>query len=265
MPNFIKPILKLTEPQRKALLKRIIEKQSSSGALERVGLSPDAMLPEAGGLSPLDQAMKETPASSMTYGRLGISQGEGMGTQMQNYPWPEAKMRYIQNPESFTLPEVPPKTNRLHFGNVSEQVPEGAFSEEMKFRPVFTEGERKAAKAMAEDTVASPGALEGLPPRAKTFSEIKQGDLLENAVTADAMWKFMGGGRSAFGRMWQMYNDSAPSKFKSSEAKDFFVKTFLRYRTNPENALKTQPREAKALHTLYTEFESSLTKGGGGE
>mgnify|MGYP006883563382 CR=1 FL=1 len=252
MPNFIKPITKLSESQWRAILERTIMREGKS-----VGV-PSSLKPS------LTQAMEGTaPPAERVMGRLykpDLRPGFEGAAVPEDLPWEAAKAKYLADPSAYLnkRASIPP-AKHLGFGmepgspqDVSQALvpglePKGVVYESLKYKPVVGAGEAKAQKAI-ESIFKEEG---GPPPKVE--------QLVQDAAVFDIMWKQIGGMRSAGGKLWEMYWKGS-NKAKSetiNTARDYFLWCATQWKKNPTWFKSKYPREVKMLERYWGEAVGS--------
>ena len=79
-------------------------------------------------------------------------------------------------------------------------------------------------------------------------------------MLADSIWKGFGGGRSAEAKLWDAYRQSSNLKAKFSNARDYFLSSFNRWRQDPGQFSKKYPREGKLLKKIWDTFQEGLSE-----
>lgn len=78
---------------------------------------------------------------------------------------------------------------------------------------------------------------------------------------AESVWKYMGQGRSTYGRLWDRWRLSAPGR-KQKSAKEYFETNFIRWFNNPEGFKQVKrgankEREANFLEMIWKEYDKA--------
>ena len=201
--------------------------------------------------SPVDQVMRTQPETERLMGRLNVK-GGGVDTgkpAFRDYPLIEAKMRYRQHPELYAPGGVPSPVKTLSAElprSLNELTGRGAGKyERLKFKSVETSLERKARTT--------------LPHAAK--KEASLDEIITTAEKLEEYWKFIGGKRGKAGKAWEMLRQGSSGRHKVKDTKDYFIRSGLRWRDDPEKFTKQWPREARILEGLWGEIEKAVVGG----
>lgn len=215
-------------------------------------------------------------------------------TEVAAFPWAEAKMKYIDRPYSHQDPygwqpvkstappaqrlrEVPPGSSQDTSGGM------GMAYSEMRFQPVVSGLTKRAAQARQShlQDLRRTRAM-GKLDRARKQLGSEVGDLTRpalpapesvmqsqqealpsideiNATTAllEMYWKEMGGGRSVSGRYWANLAKGSRTKYKP-DTFDYFIRSGLKFRDDPEKFTKRYPREGKLMTEIWNDIEQRL-------
>lgn len=281
--SYIDPLVKLTKEQWKAWFRRALDKE---GKLTE-SLASRVMQQEP----PVERIMGRLEQAIPTGGVGGqLSPGRFVGEttpRVTNLPIEEARAKYFANPEDY----LNPTAVREPSAKVLEQFAPGegspAFARDVaytrqKFAPIVPGGTQSALRMLRGEVEEAEvgGALRriGLTPedvhpglpikKFLTQKGVQLGeegppiaDVLQTAMLADAMWKTMGGGRSAAAKQWEAYRSSSKLSSRISNARDYFISSFNRWRQDPKDFTKKFPREAKLLKSSWDTFSEALPEG----
>lgn len=163
------------------------------------------------------------PPVEREYGALREVTGEKWPQPMYA-PMEEARKLAFEQPQKWAPAAVRKPTERLY------KTPAGDIAyERMKFGQIYPPKVRQVAEAAApEDAFLSP--------------------MLVLATEGDWLWRnVLGGRKGTGGQIWKNIYEGAPLRKHFTDEKDYFVSTYVKYRTTPQNLEKTQKREANFL------------------
>ncbi|MCL6441684.1 MAG: hypothetical protein K6T27_09365 [Thermoleophilum sp.] len=266
--------IKLTKTQQKELLRRLLEREGK---------------PTYRTLAKLTHVTE--PATEVEVGRLWQRMpGAPEVLTPITLPIEEARALYAAHPEEYIL--RPPGPTAREVAVLPAQYPEAVAPSEWAKRVAYERvkevpikpsahaesvvrrtlvGESREAEAMGLGI-----RLEDIRPGVKIETVIseKKGYLAEPelppaqvlsaiAEKAAALWKFIGGGRSLAGKMFDEYR-KASSWAKSNpyikDARDYFTSCYTRYVKDPVKFERSWPREAKLIKEYERQYEEALAK-----
>ena len=227
---------------------RLASPQSRLGPSGGVVLPPRVNVNR--GTSDVSKLMRGDPRSSQLMARLkmqkpGVPFSEPTLIEKE-YPYEEARRLYQSNPHSMTNIQgfapgsVPPRVKIL------KSTPEGAELTEKRYRSVETPFERKARKVADEPTIREKGKAEPSLP-----------EILSTATVLERMWQLMGGKRGMAGKTWDRLRESARGRHRIADTKEYFIRSGLRWREDPEKYVASHPREGKLLMSIWDELSKS--------
>ena len=258
----IKPLVKLTKEQLKELLKRVFEKEARPLTAKTGGGLMSEVEP------PVEQEM----------GTLFKDLPELGGYRREQLPIGEARARYFAAPEEYMTPTLEGPSakvlsQRPTQGMSPEELAEAISYERWKFKPIIPPSTQRSMGAiMRGETIAGEEALLG---RAGiSFEDIRPGvkvrqvlaekglptkvskppveEVIKVAGAADALWKAMGGARSAEGKRWNqlLKNTTGVIKQHFTTGRDYFISSFYRWKKDPMKFSKSHPREARMFESM---------------
>lgn len=221
------------------------------------------------------EMMKLQPPETRYYGRLyepAEDAGSGLPAQPRDYPLPEAIIRYIRGEgrlkaETGAIPPVDVldtgkgRYERRLFKQVK------APGERVKKAGDYVEEERQAelraeSKAREKVTAGRKKAVQKSVEKVSKTTHVTDDDLA-TAMMFDQIWKnLVKGKRTTTGRFWEALRSQARGR-KVEDARDYFIRSGLRWSDDPERFAKRNKREAKSLEELYNMFMDMV--GGGGK
>lgn len=220
----VKPTIKLSNEQRRVALSRMIDKQGNSQQ------QPPAIPPQglAGGLA--QNTPSQLPPGSMQsppqapLGMEGPPMGPPPGMGIGGPPMPPMGMN--------GPPPGPPSGIGNGPGDLS----------------------------IAEE----PELMKPMPDELDTPTDTNPGELspvemqIQSALIADQLWKDMGGDESMGSSMWDKLRKEAKGDAMETP-KDYFMSSFIKYKTDPGKFRKNFPKEANLISQLADEFEASVS------
>ena len=231
-------------------------------SMQRVGQQvppsrSDLMITGRPGVSAeLPSAMDEVKAAATpvdrTYGRLYEQVNDS--SVARDYPWPEARMRYLKEPDRYTpsnTDKIPEALRMRPIKDETGQVKDLAY-ERIKWRAI----EDAESKGVDVNRLFVKEAANeaGVP------ITIEQAD--DMAWRINQYWKEVGGGRGQVGRKWETLRKSGEKYSKKPDSKSYFSWSVGQYKTNPENFQKRFPREHKELTGIWDKYMSGAKTGG---
>ena len=199
------------------------------------------------------QAPRAQVMSRLSRQREGVPFSEP-AMETRDYPYAEARMKYVKDPWSEENPggfkpvsSSTPAVKRLR------TVPEGSPHDsgggldysEIKYKSVETPFERKARKLAEEPRIREKGVETPSLP-----------EIISTATMLERMWQLMGGKRGVAGHTWNQLRLSSRGKTKPVDTKEYFIRSGLRWREDPEKFSKVWPREAKILTGIWDEMSA---------
>lgn len=208
--------------------------------------------------STIDEVMASEPPRELIMARLARQQ-EGVPFSepamiAQDYPYFEARRKYIKDPWSETNPggykPVGIPKGVKHLRTVPEGSPEdmggGISYTAKKYRTVETPFERRARQEAGANATAKTPSLS---------------EVLTTAGTLERMWTFMGGKRSISGKIWNRLREQGPGRNKVKDTRDYFIRCGLKWREDPAKFSRQYPRETKLLNQIWDELNPKVEAG----
>lgn len=266
MRRYVRPLLKLTAEQVVEILKRAFQKKGTS---------------EAAKLEAAQWLLREVePPARQVMARVW-EKAETI-PKLRYLPPEEALELVTKQPERYRSAWLPTEWKEVAMptGQASptpEELAKEIAYRQVRLTPLFSRGEKtglRTRKELLEEEVARYYGLapEEAPTRAKLLEEIatkeqftpmpiaaterleKKIPTIEETVRlaglAEYLWKEAGGKRGLTGKLFERYKNSSPGRFRGLDTRDYFVSSFVRYATKPEEFRRRFPREAKIFDGL---------------
>ena len=246
MPRLnIKPVVKLSKAQWKALIERTVQKE---GRLTR---------------GAADEILKYEPPVQKEMGILhqDVPLGAGESRRVSEMlPLREAREKYFSMPDMYTNPsQGAPATKSLRTvppGNPDE-LAGGLAYEKLNINPIVpytnSPSERAIRKVLTPQQEAG-GAGEVMEATATQ-------ELVSHALNGDEMWKMMvgrAGNRSLAAKTWEALREGSRQKSQYDSGRDYFMATYVRWKKDPTRVLKNNPREANLLQQMEQILEAPI-------
>jgi len=212
------------------------------------------------GSSAVDEVMATQPPRELIMSRLR-QQKEGVPFTEptlieRDYPFIEAKMRYLKNPATEANPGGYIPVNAVTRGykrlrgvvpgsaeDVTGKAKKGLSYEKVRFKSVESQFEQKARRAAQEPEAMGKASLP---------------EIISTATLLERMWQLMGGKRSVSGHFWESLRKGSPGKTQVKDTKDYFIRSGLRWREDPVKFARQWPREAKLLTGIWDELSKGV-------
>jgi len=232
MPRFpIKPAVKLTKQQWEALLDRIMTREGGK-------LTPKAT----------SEIMQYEPPVTRDVGTLVSERPAGpAGTEeyrkvIERLPIEEARSKYAAAPERYAQQRFGGPSIK-HLSAVEPGSPEelasGLAYERLRQVPVVTPSVARTTGTMKNEIAEATGTAATEVPLTT--------ELATNAAKAARAWKMMGGMRTLSGQNWELYRKGSRQSSHIQDARDYFISSFTRWKSDPAKFEKAYPREARLL------------------
>ena len=276
MPNYIKPVERLTQEQIKAMLERIITRKAPS----KPPVPKMSGEPKIPGMDPsMARASLGQPAPvTKEYGQLLDTMNSDKPIT-RTLPIDDAMQQYIGDPMRFkALPVGPPAEHAYPITRVRGAVPQemrdpadmgmGIARERMVFKNPLPQNMRRTQGVINDEL------LGGNVPRgpAEQFEQMikrkeqgvpkiegeQVGSILALTGRLEDLWQANGGARSGMGGLWKAYWQGSNLKDKIKNPKDYFVTLAVRYHNNPETFGTIAPREKNLLDKMKTAYREKL-------
>lgn len=245
----IKPVLKLTKEQGKALIERLMAKEGK--------LTPKVA----------NELLKYEPPVERSMGILHKDLPIGVGESTRKseiLPLGEARAKYFADPEAYSNPSMgapSAKVLRKVEPGSPEELASGLAYERNKFSPIVPYTVKQASK-VSKQTIKDM-VIEN-PKMTKDVALPPAQEMLSHAVIADNMWKLMtgrAGSRSMAAKVWENLNQASRLKSQGWSTRDYFINSYTRFKRDPKKFVKTFPREARILDQMEREFGDAVYGG----
>lgn len=262
MPNYLKPVIKATPEQMKAILERIVSRRSTP-----------KLTPKAGGMDPrvMQGAIESTPQNENVYGQL-LDRANPDRPITKTMPINDAMNSYMNDPERYSaLPVGPPARHAFTTppSNNPYDMSMGIANERMTFKSPVPGGIRNTQASIINELArsAAPKEMPGVVAPQGARNTIKTaiakssiGEVTALAARLEDLWKSMdgGGGRSGIGKMWKMYLEGSNMRGKVKNAKDYFIASAVRAHNDPIGMAKQFPREKKLLDNMKVGYSQKV-------
>lgn len=217
--------------------------------------------------SPVDDIMAEEPPEELILSRLTRQRhkSDPGDVEILDLPYFEAREQYRKLPyspenELGWKPVNIHNPRYKHIRTVPEGSPEdmggGLNYRSVRFRPVESNFERRARKLQEErsDPMRITSKGEVRPEEASIEEVIDTGRILER------LWQINGGKRGVNGQVWKRLQAGSKGRNRESDVRDYFIRSGLRWRENPELFARQFPREANILKEMWRVMEQTLSE-----